>query len=55
MQGKIKGYPLWTDLNRVDVFLDENSPPPAACPSIVNAKQLGTYSTTLEWMMSLTL
>ncbi|THU67075.1 hypothetical protein C4D60_Mb05t20830 [Musa balbisiana] len=39
--GKIKGYPLWGDPNRVEQFLDENSPVPAACPSIVNAKQLG--------------
>ncbi|ONK72585.1 uncharacterized protein A4U43_C04F20940 [Asparagus officinalis] len=45
--GKIKGYPIWTDLNRVDVFLDENSPPPAACPSIVNAKQLGISASKL--------
>ncbi|XP_074557408.1 glycerate dehydrogenase HPR, peroxisomal [Curcuma longa] len=39
--GKIKGYPVWGDPNRVDKFLDEKSPVPAACPSIVNAKQLG--------------
>ncbi|RWW62864.1 hypothetical protein BHE74_00029986 [Ensete ventricosum] len=39
--GKIKGYPIWSDPNRVEPFLDENSPAPAACPSIVNAKQLG--------------
>ncbi|GMP64312.1 hypothetical protein CsSME_00025654 [Camellia sinensis var. sinensis] len=39
--GKIKGYPIWSDPNRVAPFLDENSPPPAACPSIVNAKALG--------------
>ncbi|XP_042469748.1 glycerate dehydrogenase HPR, peroxisomal-like [Zingiber officinale] len=38
--GKIKGYPVWGDPNRVDKFLDEKSPVPAACPSIVNAKQL---------------
>ncbi|THG20272.1 hypothetical protein TEA_013334 [Camellia sinensis var. sinensis] len=38
--GKIKGYPIWSDPNRVAPFLDENSPPPAACPSIVNAKAL---------------
>ncbi|CAM8910922.1 unnamed protein product [Rhodiola kirilowii] len=36
--GKIKKYPLWSDPNKVEPFLDENSPPPAACPSIVNAK-----------------
>ncbi|KAK6143363.1 hypothetical protein DH2020_023711 [Rehmannia glutinosa] len=39
--GKIKGYPIWGDPNRVEPFLDENSPPPAACPSIVNSKALG--------------
>ncbi|KAK2966824.1 hypothetical protein RJ640_026505 [Escallonia rubra] len=39
--GKVKGYPVWSDPNRVDLFLDENSPPPAASPSIVNAKALG--------------
>ncbi|KAH6777697.1 hydroxypyruvate reductase [Perilla frutescens var. frutescens] len=39
--GKIKGYPIWADPNRVDPFLNENSPPPAACPSIVNSKALG--------------
>ncbi|KAL8096799.1 hypothetical protein AgCh_030046 [Apium graveolens] len=38
--GKIKGYPVWSDPNRVDLFLNENSPPPAASPSIVNAKTL---------------
>lgn len=41
MQGKIKGYPIWGDPNSMDKFLDESSPVPAACPSIVNAKQLG--------------
>ncbi|GER35896.1 hydroxypyruvate reductase [Striga asiatica] len=39
--GKIKGYPIWADPNRVDPFLDEKTPPPAACPSIVNLKALG--------------
>ncbi|KAK1326142.1 Glycerate dehydrogenase [Acorus calamus] len=39
--GKIKGYPIWSDPNRIESFLDENSVPPAACPSIVNAKELG--------------
>ncbi|KAK1272862.1 Cell number regulator 13 [Acorus gramineus] len=39
--GKIKGYPIWSDLNRIESFLDENSVPPAACPSIVNVKELG--------------
>lgn len=42
--GKIKGYPVWADPNLVEPFLDENSPPPAVCPSIVNAKQLGLPS-----------
>ncbi|XP_071692123.1 glycerate dehydrogenase [Rutidosis leptorrhynchoides] len=39
--GKIKGYPIWSNPNVVDPFLDENSPPPEASPSIVNAKALG--------------
>ncbi|QHN79522.1 Glycerate dehydrogenase [Arachis hypogaea] len=39
--GKIKGYPVWFDANRVEPFLNENAPPPAASPSIVNAKALG--------------
>ncbi|XP_044488158.1 glycerate dehydrogenase [Mangifera indica] len=39
--GKIKGYPIWGDPNRVVPFLNENAPPPAACPSIVNSKALG--------------
>ncbi|KAH7574886.1 hypothetical protein JRO89_XS02G0017600 [Xanthoceras sorbifolium] len=39
--GKIKGYPIWGDSNRVEPFLNENAPPPAASPSIVNAKALG--------------
>lgn len=41
-QGKIKGYPIWANPNNVEPFLDETGPAPAACPSIVNAKQLGT-------------
>ncbi|KAA3465535.1 glycerate dehydrogenase [Gossypium australe] len=41
LQGKIKGYPIWGDPNRVEPFLNESVPPPAACPSIVNAKALG--------------
>ncbi|KAK6946433.1 D-isomer specific 2-hydroxyacid dehydrogenase, NAD-binding domain [Dillenia turbinata] len=41
--GKIKGYPVWSDPNRVEPFLNENSPPPAASPSIVNAKALGNF------------
>ncbi|EYU40444.1 hypothetical protein MIMGU_mgv1a0107251mg, partial [Erythranthe guttata] len=39
--GKIKGYPVWSDPNRVDPFLNDNAPAPAACPSIVNSKALG--------------
>ncbi|KAG5547668.1 hypothetical protein RHGRI_013385 [Rhododendron griersonianum] len=39
--GKIKGYPVWSDPNRIEPFLNENAPPPAASPSIVNAKALG--------------
>ncbi|KAJ7978630.1 Glycerate dehydrogenase [Quillaja saponaria] len=31
----------WSDPNRVEPFLNENASPPAACPSIVNAKALG--------------
>ncbi|ERN08506.1 hypothetical protein AMTR_s00152p00085890 [Amborella trichopoda] len=45
--GKIKGYPLWSDPNRVAPFLDENSQPPTACPSIVNGKQLGLTTSKL--------
>jgi hydroxypyruvate reductase 1 len=41
LQGKIKGYPVWGDPNQVAPFLNENAPPPAASPSIVNAKALG--------------
>nr|GMD84563.1 glycerate dehydrogenase [Ipomoea batatas] len=39
--GQIKGYPVWHDPNKVDVFLNENASPPSACPSIVNSKALG--------------
>lgn len=42
--GKLKGYPVWHDPNNVAPFLDEDSKPPAACPSIVNAKNLGLKS-----------
>ncbi|WVY96614.1 hypothetical protein V8G54_028765 [Vigna mungo] len=45
--GKIKGYPVWFDANRVEPFLNENAQPPAACPSIVNAKALGLPSSKL--------
>uniref|UniRef100_A0A0E0FZS7 Glycerate dehydrogenase n=1 Tax=Oryza nivara TaxID=4536 RepID=A0A0E0FZS7_ORYNI len=41
--GKIKGYPVWGNPNLVEPFLKEDATPPAACPSIVNAKQLGRY------------
>ncbi|KAI8554035.1 hypothetical protein RHMOL_Rhmol05G0066100 [Rhododendron molle] len=43
--GKIKGYPVWSDPNRIEPFLNENAPPPAASPSIVNAKALGNTIT----------
>ncbi|CAM8910921.1 unnamed protein product [Rhodiola kirilowii] len=46
--GKIKKYPLWSDPNKVEPFLDENSPPPAACPSIVNAKALSNNNHLLS-------
>ncbi|CAM8920645.1 unnamed protein product [Rhodiola kirilowii] len=46
--GKIKKYPLWSDPNKVEPFLDENSPPPAACPSIVNAKALSNNNLLLS-------
>ncbi|KAG5624766.1 hypothetical protein H5410_009984 [Solanum commersonii] len=39
--GKIKGYPIWSNPNSVEPFLNENTAPPAACPSIVNSKALG--------------
>ncbi|KAH7446085.1 hypothetical protein KP509_01G038500 [Ceratopteris richardii] len=39
--GKLKGCPVWHDANNVMPFLDESSKPPAASPSIVNAKNLG--------------
>lgn len=45
--GKIKGYPVWTDPNRIEIFLDENFQPPPASPSIVNAKELGLPSSKL--------
>ncbi|PHU11238.1 Glycerate dehydrogenase HPR, peroxisomal [Capsicum chinense] len=37
---KIKEYPIWSNPNSVEAFLDENSPPPAACSSIMNSKAL---------------
>ncbi|KAK6120880.1 hypothetical protein DH2020_045377 [Rehmannia glutinosa] len=46
--GENKGYPIWGDPNRVEPFLDENSPPPAACPSIVNSKALGNSFTSYD-------
>ncbi|KAK9129419.1 hypothetical protein Sjap_009906 [Stephania japonica] len=45
--GKIKGYPIWSNPNNVEPFLNENSPPPAASPSIVNAKALGLTASKL--------
>ncbi|KAF8676730.1 hypothetical protein HU200_046845 [Digitaria exilis] len=45
--GKIKGYPVWGNPNQVEPFLDENATPPPACPSIVNAKQIGLPSAKL--------
>ncbi|EPS61101.1 hydroxypyruvate reductase, partial [Genlisea aurea] len=39
--GKIKGYPVWWNPNNVDPFLKDGTPPPAACPSIVNSKEIG--------------
>lgn len=48
MQGKIKGFPIWSDPNQVVVFLEEKSTPPLACPSIVNAKHLGMYLKLFE-------
>jgi hypothetical protein len=43
VQGKIKGYPVWGNPNQVEPFLQENLTPPRACPSIVNAKQIGWW------------
>ncbi|KAK4759804.1 hypothetical protein SAY87_022935 [Trapa incisa] len=51
--GKIKGYPVWSDPNRVEPFLNENAPPPAASPSIVNAKALGLAVSKLFPLSSL--
>ncbi|XP_027367932.1 glycerate dehydrogenase HPR, peroxisomal isoform X2 [Abrus precatorius] len=45
--GKIKGYPVWFDANKVEPFLSEKARPPAACPSIVNAKALGLPTSKL--------
>ncbi|KAF3322131.1 glycerate dehydrogenase [Carex littledalei] len=45
--GKIKGYPVWANPNQVEPFLDENSVPPPASPSLVNAKKLGTFPDSL--------
>jgi len=39
--GKLKGYPVWSNPNNIEPFLDENNSPPAAAPSIVNSKALG--------------
>lgn len=40
-QGKLKGYPVWSNPNNIEPFLDESNPAPAAAPSIVNSKALG--------------
>ncbi|KAG6475770.1 hypothetical protein ZIOFF_064999 [Zingiber officinale] len=45
--GTIKGYPVLGDPNSMDKFLDKSSPVPAACPSIVNAKELGLQISNL--------
>ena len=45
--GGIKGYPVWGNPNQVEPFLNEKMTPPPACPSIVNAKQLGLPSSKL--------
>lgn len=34
---------MWSDPNRIEPFLNENAPPPAASPSIVNAKALSKF------------
>ncbi|KAM3326288.1 hypothetical protein P3S67_001414 [Capsicum chacoense] len=54
LQGKIKGYAIWSNPNSVDAFLDENSQPPAVCPSIVNSKALGSFASLgfLAWYLS---
>lgn len=39
--GIISKLPVWHNANNILPFLDENHPPPKACPSIVNAKALG--------------
>lgn len=41
LQGKLKGYPVWSNPNNIEPFLDEKNSPPAAAPSIVNSKALG--------------
>ncbi|CAI5531297.1 unnamed protein product [Closterium sp. Naga37s-1] len=43
---QLQGYPVWHNPNDVLPFLDPTHPPPKACPSIVNAKQLGLPTTT---------
>ncbi|CAI5480484.1 unnamed protein product [Closterium sp. Yama58-4] len=43
---QLQGYPVWHNPNDVLPFLDPTYPPPKACPSIVNAKQLGLPTTT---------
>ena len=41
VQGVLQRLPLWSNPNDVLPFLNPTSPAPRACPSIVNAKQLG--------------
>lgn len=47
MQGVLQRLPLWHNANNVLPFLESSKPAPPACPSIVNAKALGTPSTAL--------
>lgn len=42
VQGVIQRQPVWHNANNVLPFLDASKPAPQACPSIVNAKALGT-------------
>jgi hypothetical protein len=44
LQGKLLRYPVWHNPNDVLPFVDESKNPPPACPSIVNAKDLGLPS-----------
>jgi len=42
--GKLLRYPVWHNPNDVLPFVEESKNPPPACPSIVNAKDLGLPS-----------